>query len=394
MRVSRLEIFGFKSFRDRFVLNFDRDLIGIVGPNGCGKSNLVDALRWVLGETQAKKLRGTLQEDLIFNGSDTKRPLGMAEVSITLTPDPGWTPALGFIHESDSNQGGSDIHEKQNGDLSDQRGDESQIDGSDQASEQDLSGLPALLVAVPNLFEASQIQFTRRLYRSGETEYFINSVPCRLKDISDLCRLVGLGPRGLNIVQQGAVGDIIAKKPVERRELLEQAAGIAGLRVRLEAAERQLERTNENLDRLRDLDSEIGKQVRILKSQAAKASARAQLRSSLTLLERELFEGKVVQIILRSQDARSGVGKLSEQIVQVEEELASTRDKQRNLIREEAAFEQTVDQIRSERRDLYRSLDQLKEQEHELKLHVAKAESRVKSTRANIDRIGNEAKTI
>ena len=108
MRVTRLEIFGFKSFVDRFVLNFDTNLIGVVGPNGCGKSNIVDALRWVLGETHAKHLRGNILEDLIFNGSESRRPLGMAEVSITFRPDPDWVPAtLTPLHELDSNGNGS-----------------------------------------------------------------------------------------------------------------------------------------------------------------------------------------------------------------------------------------------------------------------------------------------
>src|SRR5262245_54873284 len=100
MRVTRLEIFGFKSFRDRFVLDFDRDMIGIVGPNGCGKSNIVDALRWILGETYAKHLRGEVLEDLIFNGSESHRPLGMAEVSITIRPEKDWVPAIGATNGS------------------------------------------------------------------------------------------------------------------------------------------------------------------------------------------------------------------------------------------------------------------------------------------------------
>ncbi len=310
MRISRLEIFGFKSFVERFVLNFDQKQIGIIGPNGCGKSNVVDALRWVLGETHAKQLRGSTLEDVIFNGSEARRPLGMAEVSITIVPDDAWRQA---VAERDSSLIDA-LENLENAEVANTDEAEVPLVAAEVIAETpateptvieplDLAGqLNQLASAVPGIFQAAEIQLTRRLYRSGESEYFINRVPCRLRDFSDLFRLIGLGPRGLSIVQQGQVSDIINKKPLERRALLEEAAGISGFRIRMEAAQRKLERTGINLERLSDIIAEVEKQVTSLRSQAKKARLRQSLKDTCRDLEMNFFRHKTAGLLLRQTE--------------------------------------------------------------------------------------------
>jgi chromosome segregation protein len=291
MRLTRLEIFGFKSFVDRFVLNFDEPMIGVVGPNGCGKSNIVDALRWVLGETHAKQLRGGVLEDLIFSGSETKRPLGLAEVSITIQPREGWseltTPnfalaAPGTVAGLSGEEGVDEFKSVE--EILSEADQELASDGIDPASTENAieeDHTPSILRDIPGLLNCAEVQFTRRLYRSGESEYFINKIPCRLRDMMELYRLMGLGARGLSIVQQGQISELITKKPIERRELLEDAAGISGFRARLETAERKLEKTVDNTKKIELLIVEIEKNVKFLERQAKRARDRQKLKDQI-----------------------------------------------------------------------------------------------------------------
>ena len=169
MRIKKLDICGFKSFMDRAIFHFDDRVTGVVGPNGCGKSNVVDAIRWAMGEQSARHLRGRAMEDVIFNGSESKAPLSMAEVTLTFTND---TPEL----------------------------------------------LPAQYKGF------SEITVTRRLFRSGESEYLINKTPCRLLDVSELFLGTGVGTKGYSIIEQGRIGLIVSAKPEDRRRLIEEAA--------------------------------------------------------------------------------------------------------------------------------------------------------------------------
>ena len=286
MRLTRLEIFGFKSFVDRFVLNFDEPLIGVVGPNGCGKSNIVDALRWVLGETHARQLRGGVLEDLIFSGSETKRPLGLAEVSITIQPREGWSELISPLSTNpEPNQGAEDTLTRSDSEFKSVEEILSDADDGDGEIEQgeptEVEPLPNILHDIPGLLNCAEIQFTRRLYRSGESEYYINKIPCRLREMMELYRLMGLGSRGLSIVQQGQISEIISKKPIERRELLEDAAGISGFRARLETAERKLEKTVDNTKKIELLIVEIEKNVKFLERQAKRARDRQKLKDQI-----------------------------------------------------------------------------------------------------------------
>ena len=203
MRVSRVEVFGFKSFMDRLVLPLEQGITGVVGPNGCGKSNIVDAIRWVLGETRAKNLRGGFLEDVIFNGTDKLRPLGLAEVSLTIQSEGNDLLSDLVSPDLEAELVARNISPDQEEENSEQAGEERLVDQLEVSSEDSAPITNAGEVAASSLIEkyswlksASEVQVTRRLYRSGESEFFINRVPCRLKDMKDFFRAVGLSSKG------------------------------------------------------------------------------------------------------------------------------------------------------------------------------------------------------
>jgi chromosome segregation protein len=226
MKIKRLELCGFKSFVDRTVVNFDHEIMGVVGPNGCGKSNIVDAIRWSMGEQSAKHLRGRSMEDVIFNGSESRSPADFAEVTLTFEND-------------------------------------------------DPTDVPI------EYKEYTDIAVTRRLHRSGDSEYLINRTPVRLKDITDLFLGTGIGTKAYSIVEQGKIGLIVSAKPEDRRLLIEEAAGITKFKSRKKQAERKMEMTQQNLLRVGDIVAEIERNLGSLKRQAAKAERYISYRNEL-----------------------------------------------------------------------------------------------------------------
>ncbi|MCJ8163500.1 chromosome segregation protein SMC [Pontibacter sp. E15-1] len=219
MQVSKLEIKGFKSFGDRVVINFDNGITGIVGPNGCGKSNIVDAIRWVLGEQKTRNLRSDKMENVIFNGSKTRKPVQLAEVSITFDNNKGILPT-----------------------------------------------------------EYSQVTVTRKYYRNGDSEYLLNSVPCRLKDINELFLDTGIGSDSYAIIELKMVDEILNDKENSRRLLFEEAAGISKFKVRKKQTLKKLEETDADLERVEDVLHEIGKNMKTLERQAKQAIRYFQLK--------------------------------------------------------------------------------------------------------------------
>ena len=215
MKLKKLEILGFKSFLDKASIHFPAGISAIVGPNGCGKSNVIDAMRWVMGEQSVKQLRGKSMEDIIFSGANGKPPLNMAEVTLTLANDNGNAPE--------------------------------------------------------EFRDYAEIAVTRRLYRSGESAYFINRQPCRLKDIYNLFMGSGVGTRTFAIIQQGNIGAIIDAGPDERRLFLEEAAGVTRYKFRKNEALRKVKSTEQNLLRLNDIIAEVNRQMAALHRQAKKA---------------------------------------------------------------------------------------------------------------------------
>jgi chromosome segregation protein len=229
MKIRRLEIQGFKSFADRTVLKFGDGITGVVGPNGCGKSNIVDAIRWVMGEQSAKHLRGAGMQDVIFAGSETRGPSGMAEVSISFKNDGHHVP--------------------------------------------------------PEYRKFDELSVTRRLFRDGTSEYAINKVPSRLRDILDLFMGTGIGKNAYSIIEQGRIGLIVTAKPDDRRALIEDAAGVSRYKARRKQAERRIDATEQNLLRVTDLCSSLGERLTTLDQQADKAREYTRIKDELRALE-------------------------------------------------------------------------------------------------------------
>lgn len=234
MHLKRLELQGFKSFADRTILEFKPGITAVIGPNGSGKSNISDAIRWVLGEQSMKSLRGAKSEDVIFAGTQNRKSLGFAEVSMI-------------------------------------------IDNEDK-------GLP---------IEFAEVTITRRLYRTGESGYFINKTPCRLKDVVELFMDTGIGRDGYSIIGQGKIDEILSNKSEDRRHIFEEAAGIVKYRARREESEKKLEQTKVNLIRINDILSEIEATIEPLKLQADKARKFLDLREELKSIEVGLFIYKI-----------------------------------------------------------------------------------------------------
>jgi chromosome segregation protein len=218
VKLKRLILQGFKSFKDRTVIHFDQGITGIVGPNGCGKSNVVDALFWVMGEQSAKHLRGATMKDVIFAGSSKYSPASFAEVSLVLENDEG--KHIHIAHQVSS---------------------------------------------------PTEIQLTRKLYRNGETEYRINDIPCRLKDIQEVFMDTGAGAKSYSIIAQGEINRLVQAKPEERRVMIEDVAGITKFKARKKESLKKIDQTEQNLARLNDLQQEIEKNLKVLEKQAATA---------------------------------------------------------------------------------------------------------------------------
>jgi chromosome segregation protein len=245
MRLSKLHIAGFKSFPDRAELGFEGGVTAIVGPNGCGKSNVVDAITWVLGEQSAKSLRGDRMEDVIFSGSDARKPTAAAEVRLKLTSV------------------------------------------AQAAMPGPAASVDALLDEQPIV--TRDVEIGRRLYRSGESEYLIDGEVCRLRDVHDLLMDSGLGVKAYAVIEQGKIGQILSSRPAERRALIEEAAGVTKYKARRRAAELKLEAARLNLTRIEDIIFEVDKQRGALKRQAARARRYRRLREELRRWEQVQF---------------------------------------------------------------------------------------------------------
>src|SRR5687768_5385267 len=291
MHLERLEISGFKSFSDRSELAFDRGVTAIVGPNGCGKSNVADALTWVLGEQSAKSLRGDKMEDVIFSGSDARKPTGAAEVRLrfgNVVVPPSLLKELG----EDVRHGGTN--------------------GNDNGHHPETAAMIAHTVR--------EIEVTRRLFRSGESEYLIDGQTCRLRDIHELLMDTGLGAKAYAIIEQGKIGMILSSRPTDRRQLIEEAAGITKYKSRRRAAELKLEAAQQNLTRLEDIIYEIDKQRGSMKRQAAKTRRYTRLRDEMRRWEKVLFARRYRSLAEAIESAR---GRLNE--ARTSETAASAR---------------------------------------------------------------------
>ncbi len=374
LKLKRVEIQGFKSFVERTEMRFNGSgIAAIVGPNGCGKSNLSDAISWVLGEQSAKSLRGARMEDVIFAGTRDRKPLGLASVTMTLV-DPSSDHPGHHIQSAQSGHNGQNGHANGNGHAD-----------------------------VTAAHKPSEVTITRRLFRSGESEYLIDGKTARLRDIQDLFIGTGLGPESYAIIEQGRIGQILSNKPQDRRAIIEEAAGIGKFKTKKRLAEAKLEGAKQNLSRVFDILEEVTRQVNSLKRQASKAKRYeelkgeliTQLRRSLTgryrMLEREAAKTALDLNLANAefQNLSNQVGEREGEHAQLQEtcyrndaELTAARQKLADLqldqertrgklesqAKEIGAIEQRLTQGESETQDLEKRQAHLQQ---DLETHVA-----------------------
>ncbi len=341
MKIKRLEIIGFKSFVDKAELDFQQGVTGVVGPNGCGKSNIVDAIRWVMGEQSAKNLRGKSMEDVIFGGSETRKPHGMAEVSLIFDNEDGLAPAA--------------------------------------------------------FAEYSEIMVTRRLYRSGESDYLLNKTPCRLLDIAELFMDTGVGRRAYSIIEQGKIGFILNAKPEDRRFLIEEAAGVTKFKARKKTATRKIEATRQNLLRLGDIISEVNRQLGSLKRQAQKAERYRKYREELKGIETRFALRRYRQLrdelgaANESEQERSRVlENLGTRLEQQELQLAEERLKQAGAEKELAQGQEQVYQFSSQIQDIESRISFARQQHESLERQKERRDGEITSVGQRLEGLGEQ----
>jgi chromosome segregation protein len=333
MRLSRLHIAGFKSFPDRAELGFDDGVTAIVGPNGCGKSNVVDAITWVLGEQSAKSLRGDRMEDVIFNGSDARKPTAAAEVRLKLTrvAQAAMTAATAIADP--------------------------------------------ILDAEPLV--TRDIEIGRRLYRSGESEYLIDGEVCRLRDVHDLLMDSGLGVKAYAVIEQGKIGQILASRPAERRALIEEAAGVTKYKSRRRAAELKLEAAQQNLTRVDDIIFEVEKQRGALKRQAARARRYKRLREELRRWEQVQFAHRHAA--------------LAAEIDAADRRLADARVREAGAAARVADVETAIEALRLELTVAEAGATAAREAAHTFELEIGRREQQIRFEHQQIDDLGRQA---
>ena len=302
MYLKNLTLFGFKSFADKTALNFQPGVTAIVGPNGCGKSNVSDAIRWVLGEQSAKALRGGEMADVIFNGTDGRRPMGMGEVSLT----------LGSVGEESLRAAGVEV-------------------------------------------AYDEVTLTRRIFRDGNSEYFLNRTPCRLKDIQQLFMGTGVGRTSYSILAQGHITQILSSKPEDRRIIFEEAAGITKFKSQKKESLRKLEYTEQNLLRVADLIREVKRQIGSLQRQAGKARRYKQISLELQHLDTQLarhqfdvLQSEISEKQSAVEELRNEIEQGSADVLRLENEIAQLRDRFSELEHEIAAQQQRGLELKGE----------------------------------------------
>jgi len=338
--LKRLEIYGFKSFANRVSIEFDRGITAIVGPNGSGKSNIVDAIRWVLGEQSPKTLRGGRMEDVIFSGTQTRKPLGFAEVTLVLDNSDGVLPT-----------------------------------------------------------DYSEVSVTRRVFRSGESEYYINRSPCRLKDIIEMFVDTGVGKDGYSIIGQGRVEEILSMHSESRREIFEEAAGIMKYKLRREEAQRKLQKAHENLVRVEDILAELHQQLTPLESQARIAQQYLDLRERLKILEINRFVAQYNRYVNRIKGIKDQIELIDGDIINHKEQLSNDeqakyelQDKLESLQKDIERYNesrhsliQKIESAKSEKRLIHEKINQYIRDNQRLKTEIREHEEYIRQNESRID---------
>ncbi|MEE6448964.1 chromosome segregation protein SMC [Gottfriedia acidiceleris] len=328
MFLKRLDIIGFKSFAQRVTIDFVKGVTAVVGPNGSGKSNITDAIRWVLGEQSVKSLRGAKMEDIIFAGSDGRKPLNYAEVTLTL-------------------------------------------DNEDQQ-------LP---------LEYSEVSVTRRVYRSGDSDFYINKQSCRLKDIVDLFMDSGLGREAFSIISQGKVEEILSSKPEERRGIFEEAAGVLKYKNRKKKAEAKLFETQENLNRVDDILFELSSQIEPLRMQASIAKEYIEHRDELEKVEAALLVYEIESLHQKWEELKLEIAQNSDLEISLSTEISTEESKQHELQEKLNALDESIDQLQQVLLTVTKNLEKYEGQKELMKERKRNTSTQSEQLRKQVDEV-------
>jgi chromosome segregation protein len=326
--LKRLDIIGFKSFAQRVTIDFVKGVTAVVGPNGSGKSNITDAIRWVLGEQSVKSLRGAKMEDIIFAGSDGRKPLNYAEVTLTL-------------------------------------------DNEDQQ-------LP---------LEYSEVSVTRRVYRSGDSDFYINKQSCRLKDIVDLFMDSGLGREAFSIISQGKVEEILSSKPEERRGIFEEAAGVLKYKNRKKKAEAKLFETQENLNRVDDILFELSSQIEPLRMQASIAKEYIEHRDELEKVEAALLVYEIESLHQKWEELKLEIAQNSDLEIALSTEISTEESKQHELQEKLNALDESIDQLQQVLLTVTKNLEKYEGQKELMKERKRNTSTQSEQLRKQVDEV-------
>ena len=328
MFLSKLEIFGFKSFANKTTLNFTRGITGVVGPNGSGKTNIVDAIRWCLGEQKTSTLRSDKMENVIFNGTNSKKPMGMSEVSLTLVNDRGILPS-----------------------------------------------------------EYTEITITRRIFRSGESEYLLNKNVCRLKDITNLFMDTGMATNAYSVIELKMVENILSSKADERRKMFEEAAGVNKYKFRRRLSLKRLDEVKSDLTRVNDIVSEVEKNVRSLERQSKKADRYNHLQSELREKEIDLAERELAKLTLEFSTLQAQKNTLAFEKDRIDDQIKSSEN-------ELVTLREAISEKETSLREKLNELSSLSGKIYTNKKNVSVADERKKSLEENIKNYNAEIEEL
>ncbi len=319
MYLSKLEIFGFKSFANRTIINFGKGITGVVGPNGCGKTNIVDAIRWCLGEQKSKTLRSDKMENVIFNGTRDKKPMGMAEVSLTIVNDDNVLPT-----------------------------------------------------------DYTEVTITRRIFRSGESEYLLNKNICRLKDITNLFMDTGMATNAYSVIELKMIETILNNNTDERRKMFEEAAGVNKYKLRRRLALKKLEDVKKDLTRVNDIVSEVDKKVNSLERQAKKADKHNQIQTILREKDIDLSEREFTKFSLQQNELTAKKSELNEKKIAIDSNI-------RKIETELIVYRDKIDAIGTELRNKQIDIAEITNNLHASQKNISVAEERLKAYENNVD---------
>ncbi|HEX8818109.1 MAG TPA: chromosome segregation protein SMC [Terriglobales bacterium] len=430
LKLKRLQILGFKSFCDRTELKFHGEgVAAIIGPNGCGKSNIADAISWVLGEQSAKTLRGSRMEDVIFAGTRDRKPTGMAEVALTLIdpevydgPDAADPTEVDIQDEMPLTEDWDEAEVRARAaEEVDRLTEDAQPGLAESVDDEDLllCELPGPVKVVPirrvisgketqgpqvvlkirrrkfqQQFRSGEIVVTRRLFRSGDSEYLLNGKLCRLRDIQELFMGTGLGPESYALIEQGRIGQILSSRPTDRRAIIEEAAGITKFKTKKRLAEARLEDAKVNLSRVNDIFEEVTRQMNSLKRQASKAERYAKLREEMRAKLRLVLASKFVHLDEQNAELEGQITALSEEMRLQADEVQQSESEQSERTQRGYSIETEIRENRERLSEIKVEVERAQAKQRENEDRCAELKTRSASWEAELEQARNRLASV